>query len=265
MATMDTSLNVNQAFKEYKWLNSCNVPVEIKCGICRLELPIDMKVNSEEVPPDIYVNAQIVSDQVPLHECPVSTFFGDIDETKNYISWDDILSFPLNFRDLSHDAILVITAWSGEGTLFGGTTMRFFDDNGVLKRGKQKLAFYFNRPGDPNVIISSNSTPANLHDIYSDWDCGFQMEKLLESYRNSTMTTEYTSRKRLDWLDRLTVTRIEAAINDAQSIDSRTLSADPNPETFWGRPTEELDLLHFCFLVIELPTYPYPVSIQIFQ
>lgn len=110
MTTLES--NTHQPFKEYaayKWHNSCNIPVEISCTISRLEFPIDMQANAENVPVDLFINAQIICNQIPFHDFPISTYFGNVDEEKNLIFWEDLLTFPINIRDLSHDSILVLT------------------------------------------------------------------------------------------------------------------------------------------------------------
>lgn len=173
-----------QSFKEFKWLNSHSVATEVQCGLCRLELPIDMCVSSNEVPEEIYITTQILCNQIPVQGIPLSTNFATVDTFRNSLVWNYVLSFPVKIRDLSLDSILVITAWSPDGKPFGGTTMNFFDVNGVLKRGKQKLLFYFNRCADPNCIISENQTPGNLYDLYAPWDQAFSRYIYLYIYIN---------------------------------------------------------------------------------
>lgn len=270
----------SQAFKEYKWFNSHNVVSEVQCGICRLEMPVDLRVNSDEVPDDVYITAQIICNQIPLHECPVTTHFSLVDEGKNALVWDHVLTFPVKIRDLSLDAVMVITAWTSNGTPFGGTTMRFFDDHGCLKHGKQKMTFYFGRKGDPNVIIADNTTPGNLFDLYSQFDHGFQMEKNLENYRASLLASELQARSgkgepRVEWLDRLALTRIQSILEDSLSRDMASVpvslggGSSPSQQlqgstsNAWGRPPEELDLLTYCCLVVEMPVFPHTVSCEI--
>lgn len=260
---LDSSLNLYQAFKEYKWYNSYNVPIEIQCGVSRLEVPLDLKISSDDMPQDIYMNAQIICNQIPLHECPISTRFGDLDTSKNMISWDAILTFPVKFRDLSQDALLVLTAWSGDGTVVGGTSLRFFDDNGCLKRGKQKLVFYFNKVGDSNVNRFQNTTPGESYDLYAPWDYSFQMEKHLETFQRNALqsNTDPSSiiKKRTEWLDRLTLQRIKGALSLSNELRDPSSVTIVNNDTFWGQSPEEIDLNHICFLVVELPNYQYPI------
>jgi hypothetical protein len=226
---MNDSNNVS-AFKEFKWYNTHNIPIEIQCGVCRLELPIDLSINSDDPSScvfaggDVFLTAHIICNQVPLHECPMYTHFAVPDGHRNALVWDCVLSFPVKLRDLSLNAVLAITAWTSTGRVIGGTTMRFFDNNGSLKRGKQKLIFFFGRQADTNVIADKNETPGELYDLYAAHDYGFMMEKHLEAYRASI--SEYDAQLRMgksefagkvDWLDRLTLTRIQSTLEEANS------------------------------------------------
>ena len=56
-------------------------------------------------------------------------------------------------------------------------------DVGSLKKGKQKLIFYFGCEADPNVLPTYNKTSGDLYDNYAEWDYAFRMEKFMESYK----------------------------------------------------------------------------------
>lgn len=58
--------------------------------------------------------------------------------------------------------MVVFTAWGPDGKPFGGTSMKLFDDQDALKRGKQKLVFYFDRRGDNHI------RPDTLGELY-EW------------------------------------------------------------------------------------------------
>jgi hypothetical protein len=47
--------------------------------------------------------------------------------------------------------MLLFTVLTPQGQVFGGTSMRIFDEADCLKRGKQKLVFYFDKPGNSNL------------------------------------------------------------------------------------------------------------------
>eukprot|EP01038_Epipyxis_sp_PR26KG_P015353 gene15353-20688_t len=277
MASDAISQNVVQAFKDYKWYNSLSLPIEVQVGISRLELPSDMhvsslnsdgKYNSDQCfYEDIYFTAYIICNQICLHETPVSTHFSRVDDYHNALIWDYILTFPVKMRDLSLDSVLVLTAWTSNGEVFGGTSLRFFDENGNLRRGKQKLMFYFNTKGDGNVITNHNLTPGHNYDNYSKYDYKFSMEKNLETYKAGFSNLKEANQ--LEWLDSLLLNRIQNSFagssllineeNLERNSNSFDRSAEPDLLNNWGSPLEEYDLKTFCFLIVEMPMFLYPV------
>lgn len=252
MANVDQApQNSTQAFKEYKWYNSMSLPLDVQCGITRLELPGDLNVMSPEIPGDVYFTAHVVCNQLPMHESPVSTFFAAKDENRNALVWDYIMTFPMKARDLSQDSLLVLTAWTPDGKVFGGTTMNFFDELGCLKKGKQKLMFYFGTMGDPTVIRTLNTTPGELYNCYSKYDYRFKLEKDMETYCSLQSNPRSRSEGKNEWLDKLTVTQIQTCLSDRadSSAEFRT----------WGRSAEEQELDAYCFLIVDMPILQYPV------
>lgn len=284
-------------FKEYKWYNSHSVPLEVQIGISRLQLPIDLRVsNTQDCPRDLSVTAFLVSNQMIVHEVPISTHFAFSDEFKNSFVWDYVLSFPAKLRDLPSNAVVAFTIRTPEGKLVGGTTLRLFDEIGLLKRGKQKLVFYFGCEGDKNILHEQNKTPGDLYEKFSLWDHTFKMEKLLERYKIMMAASDSKhSDMRLDWLDRLTLNQIQNTLsfaisqhnNDGSSLTnlhastsdsslrSRMSSSSPGADGqpiqntnstgncsgggIYGFSAEELDLQGFCSLIVELPHYPHAV------
>jgi hypothetical protein len=65
--------------------------------------------------------------------------------------------------DLCSNSMVVFTAWGPDGKPFGGSTMSFFDQSNSLKRGKQKLIFYFDRRGDNHI---RSETLGELYDRF---------------------------------------------------------------------------------------------------
>ena len=60
----------------------------------------------------------------------------------------------------------------------------------MLKQGKQKVVFFFDREGDSQTP-SLNCTPGDvLYEEYANADHGFQMEKKLESYKSVMMRSQ---------------------------------------------------------------------------
>lgn len=59
--------------------------------------------------------------------------------------------------------MVVFTAWGPDGKPFGGTSMSLFDETNSLKRGKQKLIFYFDRRADTHL---RSETLGELYELY---------------------------------------------------------------------------------------------------
>ena len=263
--------NLSKAFKEYKWYNSHSIPLDVQVGISRLEIPLDLLVNSEDIPNDISITAQIISNQLVLHEAILSTHFAVIDELRNALIFDYAMSFPLKIKDLSINSIITFTAVTPNNKIIGGTTMHFFDKNGSLKRGKQKLIFYFGCEADQNVLPDYSKTSGDLYEKYREWDYSFQMEKFMETYKPLMLSNDGNSK--LDWLDRLTLNQVQttlghALIRDnnliANNINDININSNNNSNCYnniYGLSYEEIDLSSYCCLIIELPLYPQSIPI----
>jgi hypothetical protein len=61
MITTESQQNLAKAFKEYKWYNSHSLPSEVQVGISRLEIPTDLQISSNNIPSDVSITAQIIS------------------------------------------------------------------------------------------------------------------------------------------------------------------------------------------------------------
>ena len=243
-----------QPYLNYKYYDSFAVPIEVQVGVVRLELPLDVNITSLQGE-SIMLEARIVSDHTVMYRQDLGTFAASIDEFRNALVWDYVLSFPIKIQNLSMDSLLVLTAYRADGSVYGGTTMRFFENDGVFKQGKQKLAFFFGEKGDPSPFRRLNCTPGDsLYSEYKGCDQGFAMEKKLESYKvvmmraqNAVMVGAHSSNEdlasdygmhrqlglgyglnhahfqdqdlRLDWLDRLVLTQIQEALGASLSRD----------------------------------------------
>ena len=249
------NLSVEEAFKDYSFCHSFNLTSDVTCFICRLELPcgINSKLPLKE---DLYLSAQIFSNQIPLHSCRINSRFGHIfEDTTNVICWDEVLTFPIKYRDLALDSVLVITILD-DTTVYGGTTIPFYDENCVLKTGKQKLVFYFNKPGDPNTIPHINTTPGQLYDSFKDIDILFQMEKKLEKYYHHHKENTPSSTSTTAWLDKLTIDRIE------HSLRPHNNSIDNGFDWLWGCSDDEMYFNQLSYLIIEFPIHMFPVLFE---
>lgn len=253
---------ITQAFKDYKWYNSHSLNIEeVQCSICRIELPSFLNI-ATDFPEDIYVTAYVSCNQIPIHESPISTHFATRDTSKNCWVWDYVLSFPIKFRELSRNAAISITAWSHDGTPLGGTSMSFFDENGCLRQGKQKLLFPFGKVADATVAKGKNPLSMNTCDDseiedyceYKSHDNSFTTEKVLEQFKNTPAES-----KKMEWLDRLTLQQIQNTLGHAL-VPNVNVDGTDDDAVRWGCSPKECELLKKCCIVIEMPLLPLPVG-----
>jgi hypothetical protein len=173
-----------QPYLNYRYFNSYSVPVDVQVGIARLELPLGEKIADHAEGEYVRVVARIISDHNEIFKQNVGTYHAVPDEFRNALVWDYVMSFPVKFQSLSMDALLVLTAYRADGSIYGGSSMNFYDRNGLLKQGKQKLVFFFGRGGDASPLRDLNSTPGDsYYSEFSEADHSFLMEKKLESYK----------------------------------------------------------------------------------
>ena len=246
-------------FKEYKWFNSDSVQQELHCGLCRLELPVSISIDSSIAPQDLWVTAQVICYGTPVQEGLLSTSFALSDAKVNAFVWNTLFNFQVKIKDLSLDATIIFTAWvpsdEREGKIYGVTTMGLFEKNGELKSGHQKLLFYPTKETEEksslfasdvskfkNTSISVDlkqnynarymreHAEGEKYSSYSNHDQAFIMEKNLQEYDRKTdlnndsydyndQTNGCESELKNNWLNSLTRTRIESMFDELSSRD----------------------------------------------
>lgn len=262
-SSFETSSSIQSQIKEFKWYNSQSLPLELQCGITRLELSdsVDIQRSHWE---NLTVSCSIVCSQTTQHDPPVTSLFSQPDIERNHVVWEQLVHFPIKVRDLLLDALITFTVFSPEGKVVGGSTMRLFDDAGCLKQGRQKLLFYFDQRADPTVIVSENQTVGELYELFSKCDQEFQLERYYERYRLTNCVENGKYDPRNEWLDRLLLKRIEVsrggnALTEHLTGTTSFLTQRLRDEYF-GRPLEELEMKNFSYLIIDMPTLSFPVS-----
>lgn len=247
--------NESSLIKEYKWYNSCNIPLDLQCGILRLEMPADF-IDTEAIQ-DLYITAQIISYQLPAHEPPLSTLYGTINSDSRTVSWDHVISFPVKVRDLSFDSVISYTVWTPDGRPFAGTTTRIFNERGSMKQGKQKLVLFPGKTGDPNVVYKHNRTPGDFYSVFHHVDFSFQNEKVIETFRlRATQNVLGRGEQRNEWLDRFMAHRINNPQNDPHRLALQQIKEN---EELWGRSLERIEMQKYAFLIVEMPTLNFPI------
>lgn len=241
--------------KEYKWYNSCSIPLDYQCGVLKLEMPGDFC--DSELIQDLYVTAQIVCFQVPVHDPPISTLYGTTNTDKRSVSWDHVVSFPVKVRDLSFDSVIVFTVWTPNGKPFAGATTRIFNEKGSMKQGKQKLLLFPGVAGDSNVVYKHNRTPGDFYSVFQHVDFSFQNEKVIESFRlRAAQNVLGRGDQRNEWLDRFMAHRINNPQNDPHRLALQQIREN---EELWGRSLERIEMQKYAFLIIEMPSLNFPI------
>lgn len=252
----------NQIMKEYKWYNSYSLANDLQCVVLRAEFSEDLVIE-HDLPQLLSIDATVISCQITMHDPPARSLLSQPDNKLNTHHWGNLMCFPVKFRDLSLDSIITFTIRSFDGKVIAGTSMRMFDENGLIKQGKQKLMLFFNQAGDPNVVMENNKTPGEYYSHWAKHDHQFIMEKRLEYFRSASSQGTNCA-----WLDKLLLQRINESLKTdssftTSSYDGRSESVSDTLYDNWGKPTEELELKKFSYLVIEMPIWPHAVGIII--
>ena len=75
---------------------------------------------------ELHLSAHVYSLGVRMAEVAISTHNPVAhDGAANAVLWDDAITLPVKYRDLSRDATLVLEVYDHRRELVGGTTMRF--------------------------------------------------------------------------------------------------------------------------------------------
>ncbi|BFZ56631.1 Phosphatidylinositol (PI) 3-kinase [Savitreella phatthalungensis] len=139
------------------------------------------------------------------------------------VRWNETLVFP-DICALPLDAQLAITVWDvrgpGQKYPLAGTTIRVYDQDGVLRKGRQKLLLHRDRAADP---FENTSTPSESTEV-TELD---RLEERIKSHEAGDLP-------RIDWLDNLAFRQLEK------------LAAQPS--------TSE-----HSYLILEFPRFDFPV------
>lgn len=149
-----------------------------------LEHPELKHVGSNTSPhSDLYVTVQVYADNKPL-TVPVQTAYKSFKKERQYASllhekpglswsntitgrWLEWLRMPIRYRDLPLSAQLAITVWDLAGPLetvpFGGTTIKLFEKDNTLKKGRQKCKIWLGKEADGRTD-STTPSPVESND-----------------------------------------------------------------------------------------------------
>lgn len=117
--------------------------------------------------------------------------------SESSIYWNEWLSFPVRYRDLSRNSLLAITIWGVGWVPIGGTTISFFTKHGVLRDGNQCLRLW---PGVEADSSTHTTTPSEVDGEWAKQEC-FRLDKLREKFERKEIS-------RNEWMDGVTDRRI---------------------------------------------------------
>lgn len=184
---------------------------------------------------EVFVTAQIFSDGLPMHPMLISTK-GPTKCSETSLYWNEWLSFPLNYRDLTRHAHLVVNVWGVGWTPLGGSTIPLFTHHGVLRDGLQGLRIWKDREADPSP---ASTTPFEVDDEWNKQEC-FRLDKLREKYDRKEIPSN-------EWMDGVTDRRISRI---------RRGYEPPGQNEPWSPFCVYRD---HAVLWIEMPFFEYPV------
>ncbi|PQE21182.1 phosphatidylinositol 3 protein [Rutstroemia sp. NJR-2017a BVV2] len=235
---------------------------------------------------DLYVTAQLWADSKPL-TVPVQTTYKPF---KNERKWNEWLELPINYSTLPLSSQLALTVWDlspaggkgaqGHAVPFGGTTLRLFDTDNQLQKGRQKCFLHRRKAADG---LDSSSTPSILPATRRNFTKGKEDEELIDREGEELDRLEKLFKKhemgeipRIDWLDQLVFRNVErrglqassASLKNVQRRRTRQRSvvmtldgagekraADDEEDTDDDDPVkDERFMLH-----VELPRFDFPI------
>ncbi|TYZ69132.1 hypothetical protein PybrP1_003430 [[Pythium] brassicae (nom. inval.)] len=163
---------------------------------------------------EFFISAQIFSDGQPLHPMVISSK-GPTKCSESSVYWNEWLSFPVRYRDLSRNSLLAITIWGVGWVPVGGSTISFFTKQGVLRDGNQCLRVW------PGVEADSSTHTATPSEVDDEW-------QRLESIRLDKLREKFDRKEiaRNEWMDGVTDRRI-ARIRRGSEPPSRKEALGP--------------------------------------
>ncbi|KAK2075005.1 hypothetical protein P8C59_009168 [Phyllachora maydis] len=189
--------------------------------------------------------------------------------------WNEWLTLPMDYSTLPSNAQLAITLWdlapagadglAGPIVPFGGTTLRLFDGDNQLQKGRQKCRVHRHRAADGYNNSTTPSTPdardsrrrggggGNQAPVSKDADELERMEKLFKKHEMGEMP-------RVDWLDQLVFRGFEKrgveAARSSLKTSQRQRQRDAQHDAQAAVASSSLSRF---VLNVELPRFDFPV------
>ncbi|EGD91659.1 hypothetical protein H112_00763 [Trichophyton rubrum D6] len=289
----DISRNWVTVMDTFTFATSRQVALPIRAKICNLEgrqkqIPFSVLLKNPELrhlgsnqspTSDLYVTAQLWSSCKPLG-MPMQTAYKSFKTTR---TWNEWLEMPVLIRDAPQNTQLALTVWDlsplgGEeghdhSVPFGGTTIALFDEDGTLKKGKQKCKLYRNKAADGFSYTTTPSTPPPKRrkgNFVEEGPTPIELE--LERLEKLLKKHEMGEIPRVDWLDQLVFRAVEKIKIEAEdAAKKRALRnkaarekavIEPNGDP--GVSSQDDEEENFV-LYVEFPRFDFPIVFQDFE
>ena len=234
------------------------------------------------------MTSQLWADSKPLTP-PVQTPYKAF---KTRRVWNEWLILPINYSVVPSSSQIAITIWDvapsdGQGTNdhavpFGGTTITLFDQDGSLRKGRQRCYVHRLKSADG---LSNSSTPHTLtpkrrndpdakaaNEIFEDQDM-LELERLEELLKKREMNEIDAN----PWLDQMVFRRVEELehvvskkLNDRGSaafVHSPNANGDVSSQHQKDQTNEASGTINpgQFFLYIDFPRFDHPVIFTDFE
>ncbi|KAG4031005.1 hypothetical protein MFRU_010g01310 [Monilinia fructicola] len=234
---------------------------------------------------DLYVTVQLWADSKPL-TVPVQTVYKSF---KNERKWNEWLTLPINCSTIPLSSQLAITVWDlsptggdgaqGHAVPFGGTTLRLFDKENQLQKGRQKCCLHRRKAADG---LDSSTTPSILPNTRRSGTKVKEDEEVVDKESEELDRLEKLFKKhemgeipRIEWLDQMVFRGVEkrglqvssTSLKNTQRRRTRQRSvaltldgtAEKKNDTENDALDEDLSKDERFILHVELPRYDFPV------
>ncbi|EER41354.1 phosphoinositide 3-kinase [Histoplasma capsulatum H143] len=284
----------------YTFATSAQVDLPISLKICNLEgkqkqIPFSVLIKNPELRhlgsnqspiSDLFITVQLWASSKPLG-VPIQTAYKAFKTSR---TWNEWLTMPVSIKDAPINSQLAITVWDlsplggvdahGHSVPFGGTTISLFDEDGTLKKGRQKCKIYRHKAADGLSNTTTPSKPAQKRRLPPHTDHGpTPEEEELERLEKLIKKHEMGEIPRVDWLDQLVFRAVEKKKLDAEesakkrAIRNQAARAKVQVKTS-GKPDSldddwEEDQINDheenFVLYIEFPRFDFPLVFEDFE
>ncbi|KAM3088233.1 Phosphatidylinositol (PI) 3-kinase [Clarireedia jacksonii] len=217
--------------------------------------------------------------------------FQNREKVSGGLKWNEWLELPINYSTLPLSSQLALTVWDlspaggkgahGHAVPFGGTTLRLFDKDNQLQKGRQKCFLHRRKAADG---LDSSSTPSVLPAARRKVTNGKEGEDVIDKEGEELDRLEKLFKKhemgeipRIDWLDQLVFRNVEkrglqassASLKNIQRRRARQKSAvmtldgaEEKKAAHGHEDTDDDDDLaedERFMLHVELPRFDFPI------